>query len=186
MNKKEQIILSARNLFTKFGYKKVSMDEIAHDAGVTKRTVYSYFKDKKELFEYFITEELLKMKKKLEKIEKEEPDTITAFHKMIYELIKYKKESNLFDLISREAEIFKSEEAISFTNKIDNEIIGYIKEKIVVKMDEGKIKKLDADLCAFIVYTIYKNILLNYSSQNLNEKEISENIMTILKDGLIN
>ena len=42
--KKEQIIESARELFTRYGYKKVSMNEIAEEAGVTKKTVYSYFK----------------------------------------------------------------------------------------------------------------------------------------------
>ena len=45
MNKKEMIIQTARDLFTKFGYKKVSMDEIAREAKVTKKTIYSYFKD---------------------------------------------------------------------------------------------------------------------------------------------
>ena len=41
--KKEQIIEAARKLFNKYGFKKVSMDEIAREAGVTKRTVYMYF-----------------------------------------------------------------------------------------------------------------------------------------------
>ena len=54
--KKEQIVEAARKLFTKYGYKKVSMDEIAKEAGVTKKTVYAYFKDKDELFKYFIFE----------------------------------------------------------------------------------------------------------------------------------
>jgi len=39
MNTKDVIINSARNLFSKYGYKKVSMDEIANDANVTKKTV---------------------------------------------------------------------------------------------------------------------------------------------------
>lgn len=37
MNKKEIIIETARNLFTNYGYKKVSMDEIATSAKVTKK-----------------------------------------------------------------------------------------------------------------------------------------------------
>ena len=39
MNKKEIIIETARNLFTNYGYKKVSMDEIATSAKVTKKTI---------------------------------------------------------------------------------------------------------------------------------------------------
>ena len=35
--KQEQIIQAARKLFNNFGYKRVSMDEIAKEAGVTKK-----------------------------------------------------------------------------------------------------------------------------------------------------
>lgn len=43
MNKKEIIIETARNLFTNYGYKKVSMDEIATSAKVTKKNNISLF-----------------------------------------------------------------------------------------------------------------------------------------------
>ena len=46
MNTKEKIITSARNLFETYGYKKVSMEEVAVNAGVTKKTLYAYFKNK--------------------------------------------------------------------------------------------------------------------------------------------
>ena len=45
MTKKEVVIDTARELFSKYGYKKVSMDEIATNAIVTKKTIYTYFKD---------------------------------------------------------------------------------------------------------------------------------------------
>ena len=84
MDKKEQIINSARELFKKFGYKKVSMDEIANASGVTKKTVYSYFKDKDELFAYFVKEELLNMKNIIDKQEKKGKTTFETFHNVIY------------------------------------------------------------------------------------------------------
>ena len=40
--KEELIVNSARELFKSYGIKKVSMNEIAKKAGVTKKTVYSY------------------------------------------------------------------------------------------------------------------------------------------------
>ena len=45
-NTKERILNTARNLFNEYGYSKTSMDLIAREAGVTKKTIYSYFKDK--------------------------------------------------------------------------------------------------------------------------------------------
>ena len=46
--KKEQIIEAARKLFYQFGFKKVSMDEIAREAGVTKKTIYRLLQYRKE------------------------------------------------------------------------------------------------------------------------------------------
>ena len=60
--KDDQIITAAKKLFTKYGFKKVSMDEIASEAGVTKKTVYTYFSSKEELLKYCIKEELNNMK----------------------------------------------------------------------------------------------------------------------------
>ena len=54
--KKDQVIEAARELFHQFGFKKVSMDEIAAKAGVTKKTIYMYFSSKEELLKYFIQE----------------------------------------------------------------------------------------------------------------------------------
>lgn len=186
MDKKEQIINSARELFKKFGYKKVSMDEIANASGVTKKTVYSYFKDKDELFAYFVKEELLNMKNIIDKQEKKGKTTFETFHNVIYELIKYKKESEFLNLIANEAENLKTKSAIYFTKKVDESIIEYIKEKLISKIESKEIKECDVDLCSYIIYTVYMSIMFKYSSDSLNEKEISDTLMKILKDGLFN
>ncbi len=60
--KQQQIISAAKKLLGKYGYKRVSMDEIAREAGVTKKTVYSYFKNKEEFLKYFLNEEVQNMK----------------------------------------------------------------------------------------------------------------------------
>ena len=70
--KQEQIISAAKKLLGKYGYKRVSMDEIAREAGVTKKTVYSYFKNKEEFLKYFLNEEVQNMKKIVEDTRSEE------------------------------------------------------------------------------------------------------------------
>jgi AcrR family transcriptional regulator len=51
--KKEHILNIAADLFFKHGIKSITMDEIAREAAVSKKTIYSYYKDKKELIEAF-------------------------------------------------------------------------------------------------------------------------------------
>lgn len=50
MSKVCQIAEAARRLFLEQGYEETSMDAIAAEAGVSKRTVYSHFRNKELLF----------------------------------------------------------------------------------------------------------------------------------------
>ena len=46
---KLRILTKADELFLKFGFTKVTMDEIAQSLGMSKKTIYKFFKGKKEL-----------------------------------------------------------------------------------------------------------------------------------------
>ena len=86
--KGEQILNAAKKLFTNYGFKRVSMDEIASEAGVTKKTVYTYFSSKEELLKYCIKEELQNMRKIIENVESKKLDFMETVHQVIYNLLK--------------------------------------------------------------------------------------------------
>ena len=46
---KKHIITTAYDLFSQYGIKGVSMDDVARNVGISKRTLYSHFSDKEEL-----------------------------------------------------------------------------------------------------------------------------------------
>lgn len=48
--KKAAILLAARELFLRDGFERTSVDAIADHAGVSKRTVYNHYEDKRTLF----------------------------------------------------------------------------------------------------------------------------------------
>lgn len=48
---KDIIIKSSSDLFLKLGFKSVTMDDIAHEMGVSKKTLYAHFKNKRKLVE---------------------------------------------------------------------------------------------------------------------------------------
>ncbi|MGV8056718.1 MAG: TetR/AcrR family transcriptional regulator [Smithellaceae bacterium] len=62
MNKDEKvkcsIINAAKRVFLKWGLNKTTMEDIAHEAGKGKSTLYYYFKSKEELFENVAIDEL--------------------------------------------------------------------------------------------------------------------------------
>ena len=54
--KKEQIVCTAKQLFWKYGIKKVSIEEICKEASVSKMTYYKHFKNKNELINFILKE----------------------------------------------------------------------------------------------------------------------------------
>lgn len=46
----------ATELFTKLGFKSVTMDDIAQESGVSKKTIYQHFKNKTELIQFCVNE----------------------------------------------------------------------------------------------------------------------------------
>ncbi|MHB9056093.1 MAG: TetR/AcrR family transcriptional regulator [Paludibacteraceae bacterium] len=56
MSKKENITGTAEFLFLKHGFKKVSVEEICKNAGVSRKTFYIYFKNKEDLVLFLLKE----------------------------------------------------------------------------------------------------------------------------------
>ena len=50
-NETNDIVPAAHRLFSKYGFRGVTMDDIARDRGMSKKTLYQFFKDKGSLVE---------------------------------------------------------------------------------------------------------------------------------------
>ncbi|MFN5008993.1 MAG: TetR/AcrR family transcriptional regulator [Bacteroidota bacterium] len=70
MEAKERIIQEAKNLFLRLGIRSVSMDEIATQMGISKKTLYQHFQDKDQLVDLVLEEQIKQM----------QAETIQAVH----------------------------------------------------------------------------------------------------------
>ncbi len=48
---KEDIIIKAIEMFLTYGFKSVTMDDLAHEMGISKKTIYTHFENKTQLVE---------------------------------------------------------------------------------------------------------------------------------------
>jgi TetR/AcrR family transcriptional regulator, cholesterol catabolism regulator len=55
METKARILLKAHELFNRYGLRSVSMDDLASQLGISKKTVYQYYTDKDELVDAVFT-----------------------------------------------------------------------------------------------------------------------------------
>ena len=79
INKKIKIADAFEKHFRHFGFKKTTVDEVASELGVSKKTVYKYVSSKDEIF-YFIISRKAEARRLM--IEKELIDLSTATEKM--------------------------------------------------------------------------------------------------------
>ncbi len=63
MEAKERILVKAEELFIRYGIRSVSMDDIANNLGMSKKTLYQYYADKDELVEAVIEGHLTEVEK---------------------------------------------------------------------------------------------------------------------------
>ena len=184
--KEEQIINAARELFKNYGFKKVSMDEIARKAGVTKRTVYKYFASKQDLLKFFINEELINMKKIIEDTEKKNSDFFECVHECIFRLLQYKHKRKFLKVILEEAEVLKDEKITKEISVIDEQIQKYIKEKLKYAVKEKYIDVENIDIAAFLIYKMYIALMFDWSEtyKKLDDKVIADSILKFVLYGI--
>jgi AcrR family transcriptional regulator len=82
-SKKVQILATGKELFWKFGFKRVTIEEICREAGVSKMTFYKFFPNKTKLataiMDVVFEESLLKIRK----IDKEHESADKTFKKFL-------------------------------------------------------------------------------------------------------
>ena len=76
MEVKNKILETALMLFYKYGIKAITMDDIAKEMGISKKTIYRFFKEKDDIVNQLCDTELKKNQQMMEEIRKASNDPI--------------------------------------------------------------------------------------------------------------
>ena len=88
---KDLIIEKSRELFLTIGFKSVTMDHIAQDMGISKKTIYNYFKNKMELVNSVTNNLFVSITQGVNQIKKDSQDPISELYDIKLFLIKFLK-----------------------------------------------------------------------------------------------
>jgi AcrR family transcriptional regulator len=110
METKERILLKAHELFNRYGLRSVSMDDIASQLGISKKTVYQYYTDKDELVDAVFTSVMDENKTQCQQCELGAEnaihDVFYAFE-MLQEMLSNLNPSVLYDMEKYHSKTFK-------------------------------------------------------------------------------
>ncbi len=145
MEQKDQILKEASLLFLKFGFKSITMDDVARELGLSKKTLYQHFTDKNDLVEQCVQSHLMHMEQCCNtafQSGNNAIDNMIELTKKVGENVRSMNPSALFDL----KKYFKSS-----WDKLDKHRYEFIKQNIKKNLNQGKkegiyYKDLDADI----------------------------------------
>ena len=107
---KERILLKAHELFMRYGVRSVSMDDIAAQLGMSKKTVYQYYTDKEELVDAVLSAVLEKNRAECfrdrESAENAVHEIFQAFD-MVQDMFSNMNPSIVFDLEKYHPDVYK-------------------------------------------------------------------------------
>jgi len=188
VNTRDKILSVANILFSRFGFHKTSMDEIAKIARKAKGSLYYHFASKEDLFKEVVSKEIINLKNQLSIII--EDTDLSASGKMKKYLI---KRMEVLNDAANYHETLRADffEHFYFIDDLRNELDEWEKENIRIIISQGittkefaSIEDMDVLLDVFIM--VLKGLEIPFFLQNKYEKYSLhfENLMKILTKGL--
>jgi len=99
---KELILEKTRELFLTIGFKSVTMDQIAYDMGISKKTIYNFFENKNELVKAVTSYMFNSITNGVTEIKKNSNNPINELYDINLFLIKYLKKESVSPLYQLE------------------------------------------------------------------------------------
>jgi TetR/AcrR family transcriptional regulator, repressor for uid operon len=179
---KEKIVQAAITTFSKYGYDKTRMDDIAKSANLGKGTLYLYFKSKEELF-YAISENSIKeLKEQLSKLFSKKEDLVHDAEKFYdqYRNMIHDSEKVSFEIIAESSRNPKLRKALYEQRmKVYDIVIDYLRRQI----EKGFFRKdMDVNAIASGLVALYDGLTISKLlgiSEHYNKKTWTQTIRAI-------
>ena len=158
-NIKNKIIESAISRFSKYGYDKSRMDDIAKTAKLSKGTIYLYFKNKEELFNAISERNTNELKNQLSKLfQNSDNDLITSIQNF-YEDINDQGYRMFFEIISESS---RNKNLKQLLYKERKKILDIIIDYLNILKEKGYIKKdIEITEIAYGFLSLYDGLKIN-------------------------
>jgi len=184
---RDQIVDTSRGIFTRFGFRKTTMDEIAKAMRKGKSSIYYYFTSKEEIFKAVVEKESQTLKDELINAINRTNDPREQLRNYVLTRMKVMKDvANFYDALKNEYL-----NHLDFVNKVREK---YDKQEIKIVsgiLEEGTKRKIfrieDTELAAIAIVTALKGleIPLLWTKANKNPEKRTDQLLSVLFNGIL-
>ena len=184
---KDSIINVARSIFSKYGFKKTTMDDIARAMHKGKSSIYYYFASKEEIYQAVVAKESQLLKDAISNSVGLVDNPKDKLKNYIYtRMSSYSKLANFYNAIKDE---YLSHLAFidSIRKKYDNEEIGMVQEILRDGVNRKVFKIEDTTLAATAIVTAMKGLEIPLFWENNDRKldDRQQDLLNILFYGIV-
>ena len=163
---KEKILAVAAKMFSKFGFQKTTVDEIARSAHKAKGSVYYYFKSKEDLFKAVVEQEINVLKNGLTKVIVDSSDATGMIRNyMLNRMVLMKDATNYHESLKADFVV-----DFEFLNDIREEFTKFEVELMKAVLDRGvrenKFQIKDSQATAQVIILAMKAIEIPFYHQH--------------------
>ncbi len=183
---KDKIIVAADEFFSRFGFYKTTMDEIARKIHKAKGVLYYYFRSKEELYTEVVRRELQQVKDELIKAGKAGDDPVTTLENYIK--IRFERLSHAVNYHETLQADFR--EQYGFVESVRKDFENFERNQLKKILEEGKqqgyFQLSDIDLTLDVVLIMLKSVEIPLYLQNkyAEYKNIIDEMISLIFNGL--
>lgn len=182
------IVGVARRIFTRYGFRKTTMEQIASTSRMGKSSIYYYFKSKEEIFRAVVEFEVRMLKERLSRIINEKnspPERLRAY--ILFRLHHVRTLQNFYAALNEEALShmgFILEIRRNFEME-EQELVGEILED---GMKQGSFQLGSSKIGAIAISTMMKGLelpLLLDEAHKTDREELLDDLIRVLLYGIL-
>jgi AcrR family transcriptional regulator len=177
---RESILKIAQDIFSKYGYKKTTLDDIANAVRKGKSSLYYYFKSKEDLFQAVIMKEVDLLAKELDRVINRNTEPVDKLRDyMLTKITTFRNLANFYHALENDVT------AISFINDVkhryEQDEIRLIKRILIEGVRKGEFEIYDFNLAAIGITMAIKGLEMPLSAGSYGNLNLERSVDVILK-----
>lgn len=177
---RENILKIAQEIFSKYGYKKTTLDDIANAVRKGKSSLYYYFSSKEDLFQAVIQKEVNVLRKELEIVVNRNTDPVEKLRDYVLTKLRtFRGLANFYHAV--ENDVTAVEFIENLKHRYEQEEIRMIKRILIEGVRKNEFEVYDFTLVATGITTAIKGLEMPLAAGEYSSVNLEQGVDSILK-----
>lgn len=183
-DKREQILIAAKQIFARYGFKKTTVNDIGEAVGMTKSNLYFYFTNKKDLYNQVIRFSMLNWYKEIEQSADAGKDAAEKLFNASRIAFSYlSRDEQLCSIIAQDKTIFPFSAKEDRFFDVNSQTLDLYVSIIEEGQRLGEFRQVDSLLTAQLLFSVITVLIIqSYVKQDgVGQKQFAHAVDIIIK-----